>query len=186
VDWDEVWPLKELYEPLLIFVIVPYRVKEPNLTNRARLLETFKRRLLQRDMSEISQEFAKMPNFAVMILGITKRNRLSGAKFGIPCVAVTEGTDLKPGKWMKRLVTCIHATGRKTGRMFERKLKPSKLCEYEDDFFSVLERIQSSMNTIDKELDIREEEGILRSTRRGTTAHALNMGIDQDLLKAIN
>jgi hypothetical protein len=54
VDWDEVWPLKELYEPLLIFVIVPYRVKEPNLTKRARLLETFKRRLLQRDMSEIS------------------------------------------------------------------------------------------------------------------------------------
>jgi hypothetical protein len=27
VDWDEVWPLKELNEPLLIFVIVPYRVK---------------------------------------------------------------------------------------------------------------------------------------------------------------
>jgi hypothetical protein len=43
-----------LYEPLLIFVIVPYRVKEPNLAKRARLLETFKRRLLQRDMSEIT------------------------------------------------------------------------------------------------------------------------------------
>jgi hypothetical protein len=129
---------------------------------------------------------ATMPNFAVMILGITKGNRLSGAKFGIPCVAVTEGTNLKPGKLMKRLVTCIHATGRKTGQLFERKLKPTKLCEYEDDFFSVLERIQSTTNMIDKDLDIREEGGILRSIRRGMTAHALNMGINQDLLKAIN
>jgi hypothetical protein len=95
---------------------------------------------------------AKMPNFAVMILGITKGNRLSGAKFGIPCVAVTEGMNLKPGKWMKPLVTCIHATRRKTGRLFQRKLKPTKLCDYEDDFFSVLERIQSTTNTMDKEL----------------------------------
>jgi hypothetical protein len=38
----------------------------------------------------------KMPNFAVVVLGITKGTRLSGAKFGIPCVAVTEGTNLEP------------------------------------------------------------------------------------------
>jgi hypothetical protein len=46
VDWEETWPLKEMFEPLLIFVVLPYRIKEPNIPKRARLLETLKRRLL--------------------------------------------------------------------------------------------------------------------------------------------
>jgi hypothetical protein len=54
VDWEEIWPLKEMYEPLLIFVVLPYIGNALNLAQRALLLETFKRRLLQRDMSEIS------------------------------------------------------------------------------------------------------------------------------------
>jgi hypothetical protein len=60
------------------------------------------------------------------------------------------------------------------------------LCEYEDDFFSVLERVQSNTDTIENDVDLREEGGILCTTRRGLTAHALNMNIDTDLLKAIN
>ena len=106
-------------------------------------------------------EDQKLAHFELMILGRTKGNRLSGAKFGIPCVAVTEGTNLRPGKWIKRLVECVHGTGRRAGRLFERRLKPAKLCEFEDDFFSVLERVQATTMTIDKELEIREEGGIL-------------------------
>jgi hypothetical protein len=128
----------------------------------------------------------KEPHFELVILGRTKGNRLSGAKFGIPCVAITEGTNLRPGKWIKRLVGCLHGMGRRNGRLFERKLNLTKLCEFEDDFFTVLERVQSTTNVIENEVDLREEGGILRTTRWGLSAHALNMGIDTDLLKAIN
>jgi hypothetical protein len=44
----------EMFEPLLIFVVLPYRIKEPNLTKRARLLETFERRLLHQALSEVT------------------------------------------------------------------------------------------------------------------------------------
>jgi hypothetical protein len=131
-------------------------------------------------------ENEKEPHFEMVVLGRTKGNRLSGAKFGIPCVAITEGTNLRPGKWIKRLVACLHGMGRRNGRLFERKLMPTKLCEYEDDFFTVLERVQSTTNVIENDVDLREEGGILRTTRRGLSAHALNMGIDTNLLKAIN
>ena len=36
------------------------------------------------------------PHFESVIAGPTKGNRLSGAKFAIPCVAVTKGTGLQP------------------------------------------------------------------------------------------
>jgi hypothetical protein len=128
----------------------------------------------------------KLAHFELVVLGRTKGNRLSGAKFGIPVVAVTIGTNLRPGGWIKRLVLVLHEMGRKNGRLFERKLKPTKLYEYEDDFFSVLERVQSTTGAIENEVDLREEGGILRTTRRGLTAHALNMNIDTNLLKAIS
>jgi hypothetical protein len=127
-----------------------------------------------------------LPSYELMVLGTTKANRLSGAKFGIPCVAVTEGTNLRPGRWIKRLVEIIHHQGRKRGRLFERKLRPARMCEFEDDFFSVLERVQATTDTIEKGVDLREEGGISRTLRRGLTSHALNMDIDPTLLTAIN
>jgi hypothetical protein len=42
-----------------------------------------------------------LPSYELVVLGTTKANRLSGAKFGVPCVAVTEGTNLRPGRWIK-------------------------------------------------------------------------------------
>ena len=53
IDWDDVWPLKKFYEPLLIFVVLPRRVSEPNLDARSRLLDSFERRLLQQELSEV-------------------------------------------------------------------------------------------------------------------------------------
>jgi hypothetical protein len=131
-------------------------------------------------------EDTALPSYELMVLGTTKANRLSGAKFGVPCVAVTEGTNLRPGRWIKRLVEIIHHEGRKKGRLFERKLRPAKMCEFEDDFFSVLERVQATTDTIEKGVDLREEAGIQRTLRRGLTSHALNMDIDPKLLAAIN
>jgi hypothetical protein len=69
------------------------------------------------------------PHFVFVISGRTKRNQLSGAKFGIPCVGTTEGTHLRPVRWVKRLVRLKRAVGTRGGRLFIRKLVPAKLYE---------------------------------------------------------
>jgi hypothetical protein len=61
----------------------------------------------------------KLAHFELVGLGRTKGNRLSGAKFGIPVVAVTIGTNLRLGRWIKRLITILHETGRRNGLLFE-------------------------------------------------------------------
>ncbi|KAG7340358.1 hypothetical protein IV203_023901 [Nitzschia inconspicua] len=126
------------------------------------------------------------PHFCLKILGRTKGNQLSGANFDLPCVATTAGTNLRPGRWMKRLVKTIHVEGRYTGRLFQRKLLPSRLFEFEDDFYTLLERVQASTNLIQEELDLRDEAGISRTIRRGATDHAVNMGVDDNLIKTMN
>jgi hypothetical protein len=80
-------------------------------------------------------------HFKFIVLGRTKGNQLSGAKFGVPCVPVTAGTHLRPGRWIKRLVETLHGMGRRTGRLFSRKLSIPKLHEFEDDWFTVLEKV---------------------------------------------
>jgi hypothetical protein len=128
----------------------------------------------------------KNAHFVYVISGRTKGDQTSGAKFGIPCCPITEGTHLRPGRWVKRLVDVIHAKGRRTGRLFNRRLKHSKLQEFENDFFVVLEKVQATTSLFPQECVIRDECGIARSIRRTVTAHARNMGIDIDLVKAIN
>jgi hypothetical protein len=39
---------------------------------------------------------------------------------------------------------------------------------------------------IDKEMDVRESYGIMRSLRRGLTSHTKNMGIPEEELKSFN
>ena len=124
--------------------------------------------------------------FVFVISGRTKGNRLAGAKFGVPCVFITEGTHLRPGRWVERLVNVLHKSGRRGGRLFERRLKPTKLMEYEHDFFKVIEKVQSTTDLITDDVDVREAYGILRSLRRSVTAHARNMGVPKDLINAIN
>jgi hypothetical protein len=53
----------------------------------------------------------KLPHFVLIISGRTKGNQLSGLKFGIPCVSVTEGTHLRPGIWLDRFVGLMKADG---------------------------------------------------------------------------
>jgi hypothetical protein len=128
----------------------------------------------------------KNAHFVFVISGRTKGDQTSGAKFGVPCVPVTQGTHLRPGRWVRRVVEAIHGTGRRSGRLFNRRLKVAKLQEFENDFFTVLEKVQSVTNLFPEDVVVRDECGISRSLRRTLTAHARNMGIDIDLLKAIN
>jgi hypothetical protein len=106
---------------------------------------------------------AKNAHFLFVILGRTKGNQMSGAVFAIPCAPVTEGTHLRPGRWVKRLVGIIHSSGRRTGRLFARRLRVSKMHEFANDFFTVLEKVQVATDLIPAELVIRDECGISRT-----------------------
>ncbi len=89
-------------------------------------------------------------------------------------------------EWIKRLVETIHGTGRHSGRLFNCRLKVAKMQEFESDIFSVLEKVQAVTNLFPEDLVIRDECGIARTMRRMLTAHARNMGISTELLKARN
>jgi hypothetical protein len=97
-----------------------------------------------------------------------------------------EGTHLRPGHWVKRLVELIHISGRRTGRLFSRRLRVSKMHEYANDFFTVLEKVQATTDLIPADLVIRDEYGISRTIRCSFTAHACNMDISPDLINAVN
>jgi hypothetical protein len=125
-------------------------------------------------------------HFKFIVLGRSKGNQLSGAKFGVPCVPVTEGTHLRTERWVKCLTKTLRGLGRRSGRVFSRKLATPKLHEFEDDWFTVLEKVQATTAHIDDSLDIRKAFGISRSQRRGVTAHARNMDISIPLLDAVN
>ena len=72
-------------------------------------------------------------------------------------------------------------------RLFNSKAKDPKLYEFENLFFSLLEDVQALRpDLIDPEMNVREEFGTFRSLRRGVTAHAINMRIPEDVIKAIN
>jgi hypothetical protein len=73
-----------------------------------------------------------------------------------------------------------------TGRLFQKRLDPPRLFEVEDEFMTLMEEVQANTDAIDDELDVRDRFGLERSLRRGVSAHARNMGVDEDLIKAIN
>jgi hypothetical protein len=129
---------------------------------------------------------ASCPHVILHISGRTKGNQLSGAKFGIPLAATTEGTHLQPGKWVKRLVELMTTNGDTRGRLFRRTLSPAKLFEFEGDFFRLLKAVQAGSSLIGPEVDVESIFGILRSSRRGMTAHARNMEVSKDMLKVFN
>ena len=54
-----------------------------------------------RDLRHLSDP--ALPHFMLAILGKTKGNQLSGAKFSVPIVGRTTRTNLQPGKWVQQL-----------------------------------------------------------------------------------
>ena len=127
------------------------------------------------------------PHFDLVVSGLTKGNRLSGAKFKIPCVALTQGSGLRPGRWALRHVLMERISKRKNGRLFTMARPNGKLFEFDDQFYGVLEAIQAlHPELISPETDVRGDYGIMRSLRRGVTAHAINMGVDPTVINAVN
>ena len=127
------------------------------------------------------------PHFEFVISGPTKDNRLAGAKFSIPCVAVTSGTGICTGVWAVRFCQLERLSGRRGGRLFTMDQPNGKLSEFDQAFYTVLEEVQSLRpDLIPPEVEVREDCGILRSLRRGVTAHATNMEVDSRLINAIN
>jgi hypothetical protein len=126
------------------------------------------------------------PHFILVVSGKTKGNQLSGAKFGIPIAATTEGTNLFPGKWISRLCSLMTVNGDTTGRLFRRRLKPTRPFEFEHDFFKLLLEVQATTDLIAKTMDVETSFGLFRSTRRGMTAHARNMKVSKEDLNTFN
>ena len=61
------------------------------------------------------------------------------------------------------------------------------MSDFDQAFYTVLEEVQSQRpDLIPPEVKVREDYGILRSLRRGVTAHATNMEVDSRLINAIN
>ena len=121
-------------------------------------------------------------HFQSVVAGRTKGNSLSGEKFGVPCVAITGKSKLMPGIWALRYLRLLKLAGQQGGYLF-----PEPMVAYEEMFYSMLEDIQCRRpDLISKSLDVREAFGLFRSLRRGGASHALNMDIDERLVKAIN
>ena len=87
------------------------------------------------------------PHFVFVVSGTTKGSRLSGTKFGVPIVSVTQGNGLEPGKWVQRLCCLMTAKGDTSGRLFWRQLKISRLFEFEEDFYKLLLEAQATTTT---------------------------------------
>jgi hypothetical protein len=54
VDWSDVWSLKEHFEPVLIFICLPYLSHRPNFNDINSLLDRFRGSVLQENLSNLS------------------------------------------------------------------------------------------------------------------------------------
>jgi hypothetical protein len=136
--------------------------------------------------SLVHMDDVKHAHFLFVVSGRTKANQLSGAKFGVLSAPVTEGTHLRPGRWVKLLVEVVQGSGRVGGKLFSRKLVKTKLMEFENVFFSILEKVHATTDLIPDDFVMRDDCEIARTIRRSATAHAINMGVSIDLIKAVN
>jgi len=124
--------------------------------------------------------------FKVVISGRTKDNQLSGSKLSFPIVNNKRGTGLHPRTWIRRLINIRNEEGDSGGRLFYRGTTLAKVHQYESDFFNILFKVQNSSTHISDSLDVAEVYGILRSSRRGATAHARNVKIGKYIIEAVN
>jgi hypothetical protein len=87
-----------------------------------------------------------------------------------------------------RYVTLLRGEGRRGGMLFAKSSTTvPKLCHYGEDFFGVLEDLQSTRaDLICSNVDVREQYGILRSLRRGVTGHATNMEVPEKIVNSVN
>ena len=74
----------------------------------------------------------------------------------------------------------------RSGRLFFRGVSPSKVSQYEADFFTLLYQVQATTELISNNVDVGDSYGILRSSRRGATAHARNIRVEKDVIDAVH
>ena len=114
-------------------------------------------------VQRLMRDNATDPHFELIVIRRTKGVQQDGKKFEIPCVKITKATGLRPGIWVKRLVDLKALAGETHGNLFMRKLRLSKLMEFKDDFYKVLERVQDTTSLISKEICVQDVYGISRS-----------------------
>jgi hypothetical protein len=81
------------------------------------------------------------PHFKFVIIGRTKGIQEDGRKLAIPCVKVTQGTHLRPGILVARLLNLKKGMGQTHGMLFLRNLRKAKLYKSLEDFYRVIEQI---------------------------------------------
>ena len=126
------------------------------------------------------------PFYCLVVTGRTKGVQLSGHKIKVPIVAVSGGTNIRGGRWIRRLVYLKHNLKEGKGRLFQRTSNPPLLREFEDDFYGLLEKVQEETELIGEDINVREDFGIMRSLRKGATAHAKNMKVNEDDIRSFN
>ena len=47
VDWDDVWNLETQFEPVLLFIALPFQPHRPQIDEQAKLVEHIQRSLLE-------------------------------------------------------------------------------------------------------------------------------------------
>jgi hypothetical protein len=67
------------------------------------------------------------------------------------------------------------------------KLKPARLFEFQEDFFTVIEKVQEATTAlILRKFPLRDEYGTEPTLHCSATAHAKNMGVSDDVVRANN
>jgi hypothetical protein len=64
---------------------------------------------------------------------------------------------------------CCSGKWKSGGQLFSRKLVRAKIMGFENDFFTVLEKVQANTDLIPDDFVIRDEYGIARTIRRSGT-----------------
>jgi hypothetical protein len=132
-----------------------------------------------KSVSQFMKKDSPDPHFKFVIIGRTKGVQEDGHKFAIPCIKETQGTHLRPGVWLERLLWVKKEMGQTHGKLFTRNLRRARLCEFEDDFYRMIERIQDTTELVPPEVDVRNEYGFPRTTRRtATPKHDTTKGCD--------
>jgi hypothetical protein len=107
--------------------------------------------ILQIELASTANSLCHLDNkvdahFQFIVLGRTKDDKLSGAKFGVPCVPVAARTNLQSGHWVKRLVDNMHSRGKRSGHLFSRMLATPKMHDFKDDFSPFSRRCRPGQN----------------------------------------
>lgn len=105
----------------------------------------------------------------------------------MPVVEKT-ASGLRAGEWLARLLGVLDRLGVQNGKLFQGLHGEAvKLSKYAEGFYTCLEHVQATRpDLIESDIDVREDYGLSRSSRRGVTTHARNIGIPEGVIQANN